>query len=414
MSNHTVRGGESARIRERTAVGDPANLSKVARDTKGTNTPATGRIGRAPDSLESLPKSKTLESFVVGTGSRVAHAAILAAAEHPGRTYNPICVQGPPGIGKTHLLQGLAHHLASPSHLRVNYTTGESFTNRYIAATQSHKLQEFLDQLCDVDVLILDNLQFIAGKRRTQDAFLEIASTLVANDRQVVLSCDRKPTELEKLSSRLLALLRGGLEAPIHPPSLDTRIAVVTAMAREKGFELPEATATFLARHVTGSLRELDGALTSLINVAHVHGPLAIDTRGRVPVDDDRPGLTLTLDLARMALNDFLPSGSGGVPKAITPEVIIDAVVDFYKVPLKDVLSPIKVRTIVRARQVGMFLTRELTPLSLAQIGARFGGRDHTTVLYALRCVERVHSRDPEFLAELDLLRSYLGKRSQD
>jgi chromosomal replication initiator protein len=299
----------------------------------------------------------------------------------------------------------------------VHFTTGEAFTNRYIASTtQGSNLGAFLDELCDVDVLIIDDLQFLVGKKRTQEALLEIASSLLANDRQLVVSCNCKPSDLEEFSVPLLSLLRGGLAAPIESPSFDTRVQVVKAKALGKGYELPDVTAEFLARHVTGSLRELEGALICLINVAQLHGPEGGESVAGPSTTDTTSavsgsGATLTIGLARIALDDFLPSGGAAVPKAITAEAIIDAVADFYKIPLKDVLSPVKVRTVVRARQVGMFLTRELTPLSLAQIGARFGGRDHTTVLYALRCVERVHSRDPEFLADLDLLRSGLGIR---
>lgn len=437
MVDETIHSTEATGLRERLAVGDQATIEARAGDgspvetrrppvgTRGANERGANERGAVDAAaVGHLHGSHTLESFVVGAGSRVAHAAVLAVAEHPGRTYNPLCVQGPPGVGKTHLLQGLARRLATTSrpssaigsHPQVHYTTGEAFTNRYIASTQSRELGAFLDELCGVDVLILDNLQFVVGKKRTQDALLEIATTLLSNDRQLVVSCDRKPSDLEEFSGRLLSLLRGGLEAPIESPSFDTRVAVVTAKARQKGFELPEVTAEFLAHHVTGSLRELEGALTCLINVAQLHGSgasvsVAEETTSGAPAGVSGRKTALTLSLARVALDDFLPSGGAAVPKAITAEAIIDAVVEFFKIPLKDVLSPVKVRTVVRARQVGMFLTRELTPLSLAQIGARFGGRDHTTVLYALRCVEHVHSRDPEFLAELDLLRADLRIR---
>jgi len=399
-------------------------------DRAGTNgSDRAGTNGKAA-SGGSLHPAFTFETFVVGASSRVAHAAALAVSEHPGKTYNPVSIHGPSGVGKSHLLHALAHRISQTSNFLVLMTTGEAFTNRYIHATQNHALDDFLEDCAGYDVLLIDDVQFLSDKKKTQDALLEISSNLLGLGRQIVLTSDRKPLEIEEFSGRLANHLRGGLEVKLELPDYETRVAVAKARAAQAGRELPAETAEFLADQVTTSLRELEGALTGLTHVADLHSrPLSIEM-ARLALRDFLPEGISSLEDGGTTLRDRLPStdslesgalaatsSQGGTPTvgnpsgAVNADDVIQVIADYFEVPLKQILSPVKIRTVVKARQIGMFLTRELTPLSLAQVGKRFGGRDHTTVLYALRCVEKLVAKKPELLEEIELLRTRISNR---
>ena len=347
--------------------------------------PATGR---PPGSPAQLPE---LEDFVVGPGNRVAYAAATAVVEHPGKTYSPLCVHGPSGVGKTHLLQGAARHLQETSNLTVCYSSSEDFTNNYIDAAAQRDLGPFHSRYRECDVLILDDIHFLAGKKKTLAEFLSIVEHHLSANNQVVLSSSVDPGELAGLPPRLLGRFRSGLITPIEVPNFETRVAAVSAMADRKGFRLPSVTAEYLAQHITDNLRELEGSLNCLINIARLHHS------------------PLTLEMAKAALDEFLDLGHDNPAGGVGSENIIEVVLDHYGMEAADLLSAKKVRTIVRGRQVGMYLARQLTPLSLTQIGSLFGGRDHTTVLYALRQIEKKLSTDQGLRSEVESLRSRLS-----
>ena len=352
---------------------------------------APGGIARPGGSAANAKYNLCLEDFVVGPGTRVAYAAATAVVEHPGKTYSPLCIHGPSGVGKTHLLQGIALQLLETSNLHVCSDSSEGFTNRYIDAAGRRNLDPFHAHYRDCDVLILDDIHFLAGKKKTLAEFLSIFEHHLNRKNQVVLSSSIDPGELAGLPPRLLGRFRSGLITPLEVPNFETRAAVVTGMAERKGFRIPSVTAEYLAQHITDNFRELEGALNCLINVARLHQS------------------PLTLEMAKTALDEFLDLGQGAPAGGVSAQSIVDVVLDHYEMEAKDLLSAKKVRTIVHARQVGMYLARQLTPLSLTQIGSLFGGRDHTTVLYALRRIEKSLADNPRLRSEVETIRSRLS-----
>ena len=352
--------------------------------------PGARRPAVEPSSGNGAPHLE-LEDFVVGPGNRVAYAAATAVVEHPGKTYSPLCIHGPSGVGKTHLLQGIARQLEETSSLAVCHGSSEDFTNSYIDAAGHRNLGPFHARYRDCAVLILDDIHFLAGKKKTLSEFLSIVEHHLNLNNQVVLSSSVDPSELAGLPPRLLGRFRSGLITPIEVPDFETRVAAVSAMADRKGLRLPSVTAEYLAQHVTDNLRELEGALNCLINIARLHQS------------------PLTLEMAKTALDEFLDLRQDNPAGGVGAESIVEVVLDHYEMEATDLLSARKVRTIVRARQVGMYLARQLTPLSLTQIGSLFGGRDHTTVLYALRKIEKNLSSDQRLRSEVEAIRSRLS-----
>ena len=351
---------------------------------------AASRLGPASLSQEAGERFY-LDDFVVGPGSRVAYAAATAILEHPGKTYSPLCIHGPSGVGKTHLLQGIARHLRETSNLKVCCDSSESFTNRYIEAAGNRDLGSFHARYRECEVFILDDIHFLAGKKRTLDEFFSIFENHLNKNNQVVLSSAIDPAELAGLPGRLLARFRSGLITPVEIPNFETRVEAVSRMAERKGYRLPSVTSEYLAQHVTDNLRELEGALNCLINVSQLHQS------------------PLTLEMAKAALDEFLDLGGQPSSGGVGARNIIDIVLTHYGVEERDLLSAKKVRTVVRARQVGMYLARQLTPLSLTQIGTLFGGRDHTTVLYALKRIEESLGTDSCLRSDIETIRSRLS-----
>lgn len=332
-----------------------------------------------------------LDDFVVGPGSRVAYAAATAVLEHPGKTYSPLCIHGPSGVGKTHLLHGIAQRLRETSNLKVCQASAESFTNHFIEAAGHRNLAPFHAMYRECEVLILDDIHFLAGKKKTLDEFFSIFEFHLNRNNQVVLSSAIDPSDMAGLPGRLLARFRSGLITPVEVPNFETRAEVVERMAERKGFRLPSVTAEYLAQHVTENFRELEGSLNCLINVSKLHQS------------------PLTLEMAKVALDEFLDMGASPHSGGVGARNIIDAVLSHFGIDEQDLLSAKKVRTVVRGRQVGMYLARQLTPLSLNQIGSLFGGRDHTTVLYALRRIEAALANDGALRSDIETLRSRLS-----
>jgi chromosomal replication initiator protein len=304
------------------------------------------------------------ETFVVGSGNRLAHAACLAVAEKPARAYNPLFLYGGVGLGKTHLL----HAIGNACHARglnVLYVSSEEFTNDMINAIRTHTNQAFRDKYRSADVLLVDDIQFIAGKESTQEEFFHTFNTLHAQDKQIIVSSDRPPKSLNTLDERLRSRFEWGLTADIQPPDFETRLAILRSKAERSGRQVPDDILESIARRVQSNIRELEGALNRVVAFAELSG---------VP---------LTSQLVDVALADLLPQRSD-----VQPEKIIELVAKEWQVSVEALLGRDRSQKVAQPRQVAMYLLRKETDASLPQIGEALGGRDHTTVMYAIEKIE--------------------------
>jgi len=303
------------------------------------------------------------ESFVIGSSNRFAHAAAVAAAEAPGRAYNPLLIYGDSGLGKTHLLHAIGHYVRSLfTGARVRYVSSEEFTNEFINAIRDDKAATFHRRYRDVDVLLIDDIQFLEGKIQTQEEFFHTFNTLHNANKQIVISSDRPPKRLEALEDRLRNRFEWGLITDVQPPDLETRIAILRKKAAIERLTAPPEVLEFIASKIQTNIRELEGALIRVTAFASLNGQ---------PVD---------LTLSEIVLKDLIPEG--GEPE-ITASLIIAQTSSYFGLSIDDICGPSRSRNLVTARQVAMYLCRELTELSLPKIGQQFGGRDHTTVMYA-------------------------------
>ena len=300
------------------------------------------------------------ETFVVGSGNRLAHAACLAVAEKPARAYNPLFVYGGVGLGKTHLL----HAIGNACHMRglnVLYVSSEEFTNDMINAIRTHTNQAFREKYRSADVLLVDDIQFIAGKESTQEEFFHTFNTLHGQDKQIIVSSDRPPKSLNTLDERLRSRFEWGLTADIQPPDLETRLAILRSKAERMARQVPDEVLESIARRVQSNIRELEGALNRILAFA------------------DLSGAHLTSQLVEVALADLLPQRSD-----VQPEKIIELVAKEWQTSVEALLGRDRSQKIAQPRQVAMYLLRKETDASLPQIGEVLGGRDHTTVMYAI------------------------------
>ncbi len=314
----------------------------------------------------------TFENFVVGESNRLAHAAALAVADRPGEAYNPLFLYGDVGLGKTHLLQAVGHRCCQRG-LHVVYVTSEAFTNDLIAAIRTQTTEAFRERYRQADVLLIDDIQFIAGKERTQEEFFHTFNALHAANRQVVLTSDRPPKALLTLESRLRSRFEGGLVADIQPPDLETRLAILRAKAEEQPLPVPVEVLEYIAHHILTNIRELEGALNRVVAYGRTLG---------------RP---LTLDLAVRALEGVLPAAEPPSP----PE-IMRLVAEYYGIPVEKVTGPGRSKEVALARQMVMFVMREEAQLPLQQIGQALGGRDHTTVRHGCEKIRNLVETDPQ------------------
>jgi chromosomal replication initiator protein len=312
-----------------------------------------------------LNSKYTFDNFVPGETNRMAHAAAVAVAEAPAKAYNPLFIYGESGLGKTHLLHAIGNYAVSTSpHTRVRYTSSEEFTNEFINALRDGKNSEFQRRYRDVDILLIDDIQFLEGKVQTQEEFFHTFNALHNATKQIVISSDRPPKELATLEERLRNRFEWGLLTDITPPRLETRIAILRRKAAQDRLTAPPEVLEFIANAIDRNIRELEGAL---IRVA------AYASLNRQP---------MTLDVAQIVLRDLIPER--GSP-AITAGVIMSEAALYYGVSIDDLCSESRTRVMVTARQIAMYLCRELTDLSLPKIGQIFGGKDHTTVMHAYR-----------------------------
>jgi chromosomal replication initiator protein len=347
-------------------------------------------VGPAPAPSERLNPKYTFEQFVISDGNRFAHAAALAVAELPGQAYNPLFVYGRPGLGKTHLLHAIGNYVRRyGGGLGVRYVTVEEFTSEFVEAVRTRSSHDFKDRFRGADVLLVDDVQFLAEKTRTQEEFFHTFNALYESGRQLVLTCDRPPSDLAELEARVRERFECGLVADLAPPDLEARIAILRKRARHDGIEVSAETLREIAGRVDSSVRALEGALIRVVAYASMRG--------------DQPGR----DLAAGVLDRLYPRRSR---RAADPQAIQRVVAGEFGVTL-DLLAAYDRRPgAVRARQWGMYLTRELTDESLPSIGRAFGGRDHSTVIHACRRVEEQLRADPDAQERLMRLRAMVQR----
>jgi chromosomal replication initiator protein len=330
----------------------------------------------------------TFETFVAGANSRLAHAAALAVAERPARAYNPLFLYGGVGLGKTHLL----HAIGNACHARglsVLYVSSEEFTNDLINAIRTHTTPSFREKYRSIDVLLIDDIQFIAGKESTQEEFFHTFNTLHGQDKQIIVSSDRPPRAMVTLEDRLRSRFEWGLTADIQAPDLETRTAILRYKAEKSGRQIPDAVIDLIARRVQSNIRELEGALNRIIAYA------------------DLSGAPLTAKLAETALIDLLPQS-----RNIQPRKLIELVANAWNTSVDDLMGRDRSQKIAEPRQVAMYLLRQETDASLPQIGEVLGGRDHTTVMYAIEKITDVIERDDRLRTRVKQIRDQLYGQS--
>ncbi len=338
-------------------------LSKAEAEKRNTVNP--------PDQDDTDPHLNpryTFDAFIQGDGNRFARAAALAVAEDPAEAYNPLFIYGGVGLGKTHLMQAIGNyiHKDNPAK-RVLYMTSESFTNALVDAIQQRKTYEFRAKLRNVDVLMVDDIQFIAGREATQQEFFNVFNELHNENKQIVLTSDKPPKEIQRLEERLCSRFEWGLVADIQRPDVDTRLAILREKVKQESLPIPDEVLSLIAVKIDSNVRELEGCLTRLTAYAKLVGK---------PV---------TTELCEQALKEIFDQRRH---KQVTAELIMQTVSEYYGVTLKDMVGPTRKREITVPRQIAIYLTREMTGMSLPQIGSVFGGRDHTTVMHSCKIVE--------------------------
>ncbi len=325
----------------------------------------------------------TFNKFVQGKSNEIALGAALQVAQNPGRVYNPLTLYGSTGLGKTHLLHAAGHMIKERNpKARVVYLTSEQFVTQLVNALSSKNINNFKQLYRHVDTLLIDDIQFIAGKDRSQEEFFHTFNALVDLQQQIILTCDRYPKEISNLEERIQSRLGWGLAVSIEPPDYETRVAILLQKAEEKNWAINNDVAELLASKVRSSVRDLEGALNTLCANAHFKG------------------VAISVDFARETLRELLSIHD----RMITVDMIKKKVVEFYHLRESDMVSKKRSRSIARPRQVAMSLSKELTDLSLPDIGQAFGGRDHTTVLHACRKVEELMRSDPQLAEDRRLL----------
>jgi chromosomal replication initiator protein len=348
-------------------------------------------VTRSTTDLQDLPRIDSklnakyrFDNFVVGTNNRLAHAACMAVAESPARAYNPLFLYGGVGLGKTHLLHAIGNTVRTAG-LQVLYVSSEEFTNDLINAIRTKATTSFREKYRQVDVLLIDDIQFIAGKESTQEEFFHTFNTLHGQDKQIVMTSDRPPKAMNTLEERLRSRFEWGLTADVQAPDLETRLAILRSKAEKAGREVPSEILDLIARQIHSNIRELEGALNRVLAYA------------------DLSGSTLTMSLASLALTDLLPQRSD-----LTPRDVLNTVSKFYNIPSDRILGRDRTQEVAFPRQVAMYLMREQSGFSLPRIGEELGGRDHTTVMYACEKVADMIERDDQLRKQVMQIKELL------
>jgi chromosomal replication initiator protein len=347
--------------------GAAANGAAPAAALKRPAPPSSYQVGAR------LNPESTFDRFVEGKSNHFAKAAAMQVAENPGRAYNPLFIYGGTGLGKTHLMQAIGHVIRERDpQARVAYVHSERFVDNMIQALRHNTMNEFKSAYRSLSALLIDDIQFFANKTQSQEEFFHTFNTLFEGQAQIILTSDRYPKEIPGLEERLKSRFGWGLSVAIEPPELETSVAILISKAQDAGMMLPEEVAFFIAKRIRSNVRELEGALRRIVANARFTGQ------------------AITLDFAREALKDLLNLQA----RLVTIENIQKTVADYYKLRLSDLLSEKRSRSLARPRQIAMTLSRELTQLSLPEIGQAFGGRDHTTVMHACQRVQELQEAD--------------------
>ncbi|KKB44166.1 chromosomal replication initiator protein DnaA [Bacillus thermotolerans] len=330
----------------------------------------------------------TFDTFVIGSGNRFAHAASLAVAEAPAKAYNPLFIYGGVGLGKTHLMHAIGHYVLEHNpNAKVVYLSSEKFTNEFINSIRDNKAVEFRNRYRNVDVLLIDDIQFLAGKESTQEEFFHTFNTLHEESKQIVISSDRPPKEIPTLEDRLRSRFEWGLITDITPPDLETRIAILRKKAKAENLDIPNEAMLYIANQIDTNIRELEGALIRVVAFSSL-------------INKD-----INADLAAEALKDIIPSSK---PKVVTIQDIQRVVGEEYNVKLEDFKAKKRTKSIAFPRQIAMYLSRELTDFSLPKIGEEFGGRDHTTVIHAHEKISKLLHTDNQLQQKIKEIQSML------
>ena len=359
-------------------------------NTKPKSIPAVSN-NQDPDAPKTMLNSNyTFDTFVIGSGNRFAHAASLAVAEAPAKAYNPLFIYGGVGLGKTHLMHAIGQYVRDHNpDANVVYLSSEKFTNEFINAIMDNKTINFRNKYRNVDVLLIDDIQFIAGKESTQEEFFHTFNTLHEENKQIIISSDRPPKEIPTLEDRLRSRFEWGLITDITPPDLETRSAILRKKAKAEGLDIPNEVMLYIANQIDTNVRELEGALIRVVAYSSL-------------VNQD-----IDAQLAADALKDIIPSKK---PKIITIQKIQQVIGEKYNIRQDDFIAKKRTKSIAFPRQIAMYLSREMTDLSLPKIGEEFGGRDHTTVIHAHEKISRMLENDTAINQDIEEVKEQLKK----
>jgi len=387
LVNVTLKKSDAARApatnHSSRPVAEPAQRGRAA-------TRRTTRYDERGPAAATLNARNTFDTFVVGSNNQMAHAAALAVAQAPAQAYNPLFIYGETGLGKTHLMHAIGHTiLGNNPDARVAYLSTEKFTNEFIQALQENSLTKFRQRYRHVDVLLIDDVQFLAGKERIQEEFFHTFNDLFESGKQVVLSSDRRASEIQKLESRLVSRFEWGLPADIQAPDFETRLAILRSKAAHLKFDIPAPVLNFIAQNIAKNIRRLEGALIKVASYS------ALTSK---PLD---------LAITEMLLQDVLMEQAQNI---LTIETIQKRVADHFQIRHSDMTSKRRPNNIAIPRQIAMYLARTLTKHSLQEIGDAFGGRDHGTVIHACKAVDNMMEQDSTTRGSIDFLRTQLSK----
>ena len=363
---------------------DPDDLGLDAPPRR--NTPARsfgGLSGQMPNERSRLNPGLTFEAFVNGKANDLARAAALQVADRPGSAYNPLFIHGGVGLGKTHLMQAVGNAIqAREPRAAIRYISANQFVQDLVSAFRGNSIEKFTHYYQTLDVLLIDDIQFLSDKQRSQEEFFHVFETMTINQRQIVITCDTYPKELKGIDDRMISRLNSGLIVAIEPPELEMRVAILQRKAEQARIRLPDDVAYFIAKNIRRNVRELEGALQRAIHYASFRSS------------------PLTLELVKEALKDLISFNRG----QISIDFIQKTVAEYYKIKQADMYSKRKPAKIALPRQIAMYLAKELTQKSLPEIGDAFGGKDHTTVLYAVRKITELRAHDEDLNKQIHVL----------